>query len=205
MDAIILALCLFCQDPPPAPVPLLSVQAGPQIDVYFSPKGGCENAIIEAVGVACVSIHVMAYDFSSKPICNALIAARARGVEVNLIVDPSEYGAPVSQILPAAVGGIAVYVDRAHRRMHNKVMVIDGDLVVTGSFNFSASAEERNVENLLLIRSPEIAVKYLTHFELHREHASRVRPTVPRKYAIDSPVYRQPAVVASSPQNCASN
>jgi phosphatidylserine/phosphatidylglycerophosphate/cardiolipin synthase-like enzyme len=53
---------------------------------------------------------------------------------------------------------------------HNKIMVIDGQTVITGSFNFTKAAEENNAENLLVIRSPELAATYAANWQVHADH-----------------------------------
>jgi phosphatidylserine/phosphatidylglycerophosphate/cardiolipin synthase-like enzyme len=64
-----------------------------------------------------------------------------------------------------------VVIDDKHNIAHNKVMVIDGERVITGSFNFTTSAEKNNAENLLVIDDPELAVKYTANWKKHERHA----------------------------------
>ena len=71
--------------------------------------------------------------------------------------------------------GIPVYADGEHFLYHNKVMIIDRSLVLTGSFNFKADAETSNAENLLRLRSPELARKYAEDWQKHRGHAVKVK------------------------------
>jgi hypothetical protein len=67
--------------------------------------------------------------------------------------------------------GIPTKIDAQHAIAHNKVMVIDGQTVITGSFNFTKAAEENNAENLLVIRSPELAAKYAANWKVHADHS----------------------------------
>ena len=67
--------------------------------------------------------------------------------------------------------GIPVQIDAKHAIAHNKIMVIDGQTVITGSFNFTTAAEEHNAENLLVIRSPELAAKYAANWKVHADHS----------------------------------
>ena len=67
-------------------------------------------------------------------------------------------------------------IDAEHAIAHNKVILIDGGTVITGSFNFSKAAEERNAENLLVIRDTGLEAKYLANFELHRQHSRHYAP-----------------------------
>ena len=70
-----------------------------------------------------------------------------------------------------AHAGIPVLIDAAHAIAHNKVMVIDGQIVITGSFNFTKQAEEHNAENLLVLNSPELAKRYAENWDLHAGHS----------------------------------
>jgi phosphatidylserine/phosphatidylglycerophosphate/cardiolipin synthase-like enzyme len=119
---------------------------------------------------------VQAYELTSAPIKSALVAARRRGVEVTAIFDPEalkEYDSKVSEL---AAGGIPVFADSFHHPgiAHNKVMVIDGATVITGSFNFTNAAETRNAENLLVIRDTTLAAAYQRNFAAHLAHSSPV-------------------------------
>jgi phosphatidylserine/phosphatidylglycerophosphate/cardiolipin synthase-like enzyme len=67
--------------------------------------------------------------------------------------------------------GIAPLLDAAHAIAHNKVMIIDNAAVITGSFNFSKAAEERNAENLLVVHSRELAAKYFKNWKDHQTHS----------------------------------
>ena len=67
--------------------------------------------------------------------------------------------------------GIPTYIDAKHAIAHNKIIIIDRRIVITGSFNFTRAAEENNAENLLIITSPELAEKYLQNWQTHRDHS----------------------------------
>jgi phospholipase D len=122
------------------------------IQVRFSPKGNCTQLIREAIAKARKTILVQAYSFTSPSIANALIAAHQRGIEVRILVDRSQLTGKYTQVRHIAEHGIAVAVDQAQGIAHNKVMIIDDDYVLTGSFNWTRAAEKINAENLLLIR-----------------------------------------------------
>jgi len=139
--------------------------------VYFSPDGGCTQAIISELARAKTTIRVQAYSFTSAPIAGALTAAAKRGVDVRVILDRSQRGERYSSADFLANAGIPVLIDEAHALAHDKVMVIDGERVITGSFNFTKAAESRNAENLLNIRSKELAERYGANWEAHRRHA----------------------------------
>lgn len=142
--------------------------------VYFSPAGGAADAVIGVIDSAQAEILVQAYYFSSAPIGGALVEAKKRGVRVEVLLDPSQVK-PAGQYCPAKFffdAGIPVYIDSVHQIAHNKIMIIDRLTVVTGSYNFTRSAEERNAENLLVIPSMELASKYLDNWRRHREHST---------------------------------
>jgi phosphatidylserine/phosphatidylglycerophosphate/cardiolipin synthase-like enzyme len=143
------------------------VSADP-LSVYFSPDGGCTQAIVEEVGKAKKTVFVQAYSFTSDPIAKALVAAKKRGVDVEAILDKTDYGPAVNIIVDA---GIPTYMDSVHAIAHNKVIVIDGQTVLTGSFNFTSSAENRNAENLLVVRDQPIAAKYVDNWQTHLQHS----------------------------------
>jgi len=139
--------------------------------VYFSPQGGAQQAIVDAIGQAKQSVYVQAYSFTSAPIAKALVDAKARGVKVEAILDKSQRTAKYSGATFLKNVGIPVYIDAKHAIAHNKVMVIDGATVVTGSFNFTKAAEERNAENLLILRDKGLALLYIENWQKHLEHS----------------------------------
>jgi phosphatidylserine/phosphatidylglycerophosphate/cardiolipin synthase-like enzyme len=143
----------------------------PPIQVFFSPKGGCTETVVRELSAAKTSVLVQAYSFTSTPIAKALLAAHKRGVNVEVILDKSQRTEKYSEADFLVNVGIAIRIDAAHQIAHNKIMVIDGATVITGSFNFTKNAEENNAENLLVIRSPELAAKYAANWKVHAEHS----------------------------------
>jgi len=133
--------------------------------VYFSPHGGCTEAVVDALNSAKTTILVQAYSFTSAPIARALVDARKRGVEVLVILDKSQRRERYSSADFVAHEGIPTWIDEKPAIAHNKVVIIDGHIVVTGSFNFTKAAEEKNTENLLVIDDPELAVKYTKNWK----------------------------------------
>lgn len=132
------------------------------IDVYFSPRGGAEAAIVSEVQKAECSLYVMAYGFANDDIIDALVEANASGKRLFLVLDRTNKNSPKLQKIRKSGGEIKI--DARHRIMHDKVIIIDGKTVITGSYNFSKNAELYNSENLLIIRSPELVEKYERHF-----------------------------------------
>ena len=143
--------------------------------VYFSPKGGCTKAITEAIGQAKQSILVQAYSFTSYPIAEALIDAAKRGVKVEAILDKGQLHETKTKLGLLAKGGVITYLDGAHAIAHNKVMIIDGKTVITGSFNFTNAAEEKNAENVLILDDAALATEYANNWQVHQKHSERYK------------------------------
>ena len=126
---------------------------------------------MESLNKAKSTVLVQAYSFTSAPIAGALRDAHRRGVKVQVILDKSQRTERYSSATFIKNAGIPVWIDAKHAIAHNKVIIIDSAVVVTGSFNFSKAAEERNAENLLIITSPELAKVYTANWEQHRLHS----------------------------------
>jgi phosphatidylserine/phosphatidylglycerophosphate/cardiolipin synthase-like enzyme len=146
-----------------------------KVAVYFSPQGGCTEAIIQEIEKAQSEILVQAYSFTSAPIAKALLEAHKRGIREEVILDQSQRTQKYSSATFLANAGIPTYMDEQHAISHNKVMIIDRKIVITGSFNFTRAAEEKNAENLLVVHSEELAKAYLDNWQRHREHSEEYR------------------------------
>jgi phosphatidylserine/phosphatidylglycerophosphate/cardiolipin synthase-like enzyme len=149
----------------------LAVQSATNVQVFFSPEGGCTAAVVEQLGKAKANVFVQAYSFTSAPIAKALVDAHKRGVKVGIILDKSQRSEKYSSATFLKNEGIEPLVDAQHAIAHNKVMVIDNHIVITGSFNFTKAAEEKNAENLLVIDDPALASKYMGNWEKHWKHS----------------------------------
>lgn len=180
-----LALVALCGCPPAAGPPSPpAAQSSPQlsasrtlpVEVYFSPEGGCTDAVVRTLNNAQQSVRVQAYSFTSAPIAKALVQAARRGVQVEVILDKSQRTEHYSSADFLSRAGIPTYIDAAHAIAHNKVMIVDGETVITGSFNFTKAAEYRNAENLLIIRDRSVAARYLENWQRHRAHSEAYVP-----------------------------
>lgn len=134
------------------------------VELYFSPEGGCQQAILDAIAEADSSIDVAMYVFTEGDIARALIAAQDSGVLVRILLDGQNANQKYSKATFLANAGIPVRYETHSGLMHNKFAVLDGQKVLTGSFNWTASAEAFNDENLLVISSQPLAAKYETEF-----------------------------------------
>lgn len=144
---------------------------GSSSSVYFSPQGGCTQAIIKELDGAKKEVLVQAYAFTSAPVAKALLNAHTRGVKVKVLLDKSQKQNKYSSADFLAHSGIPTMIDAAHRIAHNKVVIIDGETVITGSFDFTPAAEEKNAENLLVIRDRGLPGRYIQNFWEHEVHA----------------------------------
>ena len=162
-----------------------SVQAEPQpaeiLAIYFTPPAGAASGLIKQIDGAKKSIKVMAYGFTATNLAEALVRAKRRGVDVGLIQDEksAQNNRETLPILLAA--GIEVRSDGKHAIQHNKVMLIDDDIVITGSYNFTKSAESRNAENIMIVRSSYAAKRYADNWKLHWDHSEKVTDLPPAK------------------------
>ena len=151
-------------------------QVPPSWTVCFSPRGGCTQLIVDTLAGAHATVLVQAYSFTSDPIAQALVEAHRRGVDVEVLLDESQRTEDDARVQPLLDAGIPVWLDAAHAIAHNKVMVIDGHTVITGSFNFTKAAEERNAENLLVIQDAALAAKYAANWHQHEAHSQPYGP-----------------------------
>ena len=147
------------------------------ISVYFSPAGGTEAALIREIDSAKKGIFVMAYELTNKNIADALVRAEARKVLVNVIVDSSQRRPATNGVQFCCAWSVAqsvsVLLDAKHAIFHDKVLVVDGVRVATGSFNYSNAAEHANAENLVVISDKPLAAKYLANWQLHAAHSEK--------------------------------
>lgn len=142
-------------------------------NVCFSPNGGCTQAIVDQLDNAKSEILIQAYSFTSAPIAKALVNAHKRGVHVEIILDKSNRSKKYSAGDFTAHMGVATYIESKHAIAHSKIIIIDKETVITGSFNFTKAAEEKNAENLLIIKSTELAKTYTDNWNKHKEHSEK--------------------------------
>jgi phosphatidylserine/phosphatidylglycerophosphate/cardiolipin synthase-like enzyme len=150
-----------------------------RIEILFAPDDPVEARLIELIGQARHSVHVQMYAFTRKAIAEALVAAHARGVKVEVLADAgqNQRGKNALPILLAA--GVPVSLETAYRAAHNKIMLIDvasqNNVVVTGSYNFSWSAGAKNAENVVILHADRaVADAYRTQWQRHAAAATRI-------------------------------
>jgi len=142
-------------------------------EAYFSPDGGCTAAVVSAIGQARQRVLVQAYYLTSAPVGKALRDAHKRGLDVRVILDAGQRGDGYSPAEFLSRSGIPTWIDTRQGLQHNKVIIVDGEVVITGSFNFTRSAEERNRENLLVLRDAALAAAYEANFARDQRASER--------------------------------
>ena len=147
------------------------------VQVAFTPWDDAESLLLETLGRARREILVQAYLLTSRAIAASLIAAKQRGLAVSVLADARQHADNPSSLLPSlAENGIPVWLETRYRNAHNKIMIIDAGtkdvVVVTGSYNFTRSAQRMNSENLFLIRGNlALARRFRQNWERHRVDA----------------------------------
>ncbi|MBT9613328.1 MAG: phospholipase D family protein [Burkholderiales bacterium] len=175
--AIALSANAFDGGNPSKPLPATGT-----VQVAFTPEEDATGLIVKALREASKTVRVLAYSFTSNEISFALIEAKRRGIDVQVIADAEQ----IRRLEHNKVGlmhqaGVRVWLDEQHQSAHNKVMVIDGDganpTVVTGSMNFTYSGQFKNAENVLILRGNKpLAEAYSANWQRHHNHASPYRP-----------------------------
>jgi phosphatidylserine/phosphatidylglycerophosphate/cardiolipin synthase-like enzyme len=144
------------------------------LSVYFSPSGGCTDAILREVAKAKDCVYVQAAQFTYSPIAKALVAAKARGVDVRVVIDSGKNEGEKSEADRLIAGKVPTFSDAQHHTAHNKVILIDHHVIFTGSFNLTRESESENAENLLLIEGkPKLVAAYEANFKEHLAHSTK--------------------------------
>jgi phosphatidylserine/phosphatidylglycerophosphate/cardiolipin synthase-like enzyme len=136
-----------------------------RVEAFFSPDDGVARRLIELLGQARSSLEVMAFAFTSEAIADAIVDRAEAGVRVRIVLDEDQAANLGSQYQRLVEAGLDVRLDGNPNKMHHKVILVDGQVVVTGSYNFSRSAEEFNDENLVIVRDADVAAAYQEEFE----------------------------------------
>lgn len=136
------------------------------LEIYFSPDDGTSARLVELIQGAQTEIRFLAYSFTSDDIALALIERAEAGVLISGIMDESQaHSNSGTEFDRLQSTGVDLRLDGNSDKMHHKVMVIDREIVITGSYNFSASAENLNDENTLVVYSPPLANRFLAEFQ----------------------------------------
>jgi phosphatidylserine/phosphatidylglycerophosphate/cardiolipin synthase-like enzyme len=140
------------------------------LGVYFTPPADAVVAIVKAIDASEREVLVQAYGFTHNSIAQALVRAHERGVKVRVLLDQKSQSANRYVMGVLSEAQIELRQDGKHAIAHNKVMVIDQTIVITGSFNFTNSAASRNAENFLVLKSEDLAEQYRLQWKNHWAH-----------------------------------
>ncbi|KJW04298.1 archaeal transcriptional regulator TrmB family protein [Orientia tsutsugamushi str. UT144] len=136
------------------------------LDICFTPSSsGCTTVITRAIASANSSIYIQAYGFTSASIADEIVKAKKRGVTVSVILDKSNLSSKHSKMKLLKQSDINVRIDTVPGIAHNKVMIIDDNTVITGSFNFTEAADKSNAENVVIIQNSDVAKTYLDNWQ----------------------------------------
>lgn len=176
------AFCLALAASAAAPAPHREPAAATaRVEAYFTPGDDVASVITDRIAAARRTVQVQAYLFTNRRIATAIAKAAQRGVSVELIGDAKQQEAGGLSVLGQLErAGVRIWLHGDYAAFHNKVVLIDAGtpspVVVTGSYNFTQAAQERNAENIVVISgSPEVAERFLRDFERHRARASRLQ------------------------------
>lgn len=169
---VALCLCVLC---------LPAVTAAPKkppraasVEALFSPGDGLEDRIVEEIGRARKRVRIQMYFFTSKPIADALVSAKGRGVDVTILLDKSQEKMTYGRAPLLRRSGVKVLYDRDHEVANNKIILIDDSTVITGSYNLTRAAEEKNAENIVIIKNDaDVVGRFDDNFETHLAHSHK--------------------------------
>jgi len=133
-------------------------------EAFFCPEDNCEDRTILAIGNAESSINAAMYSFTSKEIFEALLKAKEKGIETRIVLDYLQSKSKYSLKDELLENGFEVRVMPSGKTMHNKFVIIDQDLVITGSYNWTKNADTRNKENLVYIFDKKISQEFEEEF-----------------------------------------
>jgi phosphatidylserine/phosphatidylglycerophosphate/cardiolipin synthase-like enzyme len=159
--------------PTPAQGSVSSTAARPAA-CYFSPNGGCRDAIVDQIDNAQTSIEIQAFTLTSPVIGDAILKAYRRGVKVAIILDAAKASESRDVAAKLALSGVPVYVDLSHGISGSRQILIDNQTLATGSYNLSEASEYDNSENLIILHGEaQVQAACENNFRKHLEHATR--------------------------------
>lgn len=139
------------------------------VSSYFSPDRGASDVVIGFIDRCNVSIDVAVYSITHDEISDALIRAHERGVKVRVLTDKTQAGNYYADDEKMEAAGIPVIRDTVTGLMHHKFMLGDAETteraMATGSFNWSANADLRNMENFVIIRLKYVIEEFQEEFD----------------------------------------
>jgi mitochondrial cardiolipin hydrolase len=136
-----------------------------QAEAWFSPGEACRKSIVQQLNTASRDVKICVFTISDDLIVEEIVRVSKNGLTVQIITDNDKLQDEGSDVNYLARQGIPVKVDETPNHMHHKFMVVDGKLVLTGSYNWTRSAALYNHENLMLTTSAGVVKSYLKEFD----------------------------------------
>jgi phosphatidylserine/phosphatidylglycerophosphate/cardiolipin synthase-like enzyme len=148
----------------------------PTVAAYFCPQGGCTDAVVQHLGKARKEILILARSFAHEPLSKAVLDAKMRGARVEIILDCHNEKDPTSNLHLFADQGLAPRLDAHFTCLHDNLILIDGRVVLLGSFDFTKQSEEANSDSMLIVSGyPHIVSACRAHFQRAKSHAEEYR------------------------------
>lgn len=138
---------------------------GVPLEVHFAPEDRVLERLLQLLHSAEHSVHFLAFTFTSDALADAMLHLAEEGIEVAGVLEAAGADGLGSEFERLHRAGLDLRLDGNPNNMHHKVLLIDGRIVVTGSYNFSRSAEERNDENVLIVFDSQLAAAYEQEFQ----------------------------------------
>jgi phosphatidylserine/phosphatidylglycerophosphate/cardiolipin synthase-like enzyme len=138
---------------------------GAPLQVLFSAEDHAVSNLIALVNDAQVNIRFLAFSFTDYPLAKAMIDRAAAGVDVKGVYETFGSTSTGSEMKTFFCAGVPVRQDGNVSFLHDKIIIIDNSIVVTGSLNYSSNADDSNEENVVILDNPEIAALYMQEFE----------------------------------------
>lgn len=141
------------------------------IEAGFSPEGTALQLVLKTIEAAQQEIRIMGYSFTSPEVTGALIRAKRRCVDVWVVLDWEANAGKINNASKAAMNllvnaSIPLRTNDIFAILHDKAMSVDASILQIGSFNYTAAGARKNSENVLVIHDmPELAQRYLTHWQ----------------------------------------
>lgn len=145
---------------------VIESSSGLRIENYFCPEDDCEEHVLETLDSANDSIRFMVFSFTSDAIGEKLVEKYNKGITVEGVLEKKQNTADYSEYWTLAEAGIDVAYDTNPYNLHHKVFIVDDSVVITGSYNPTASGDNKNDENILIIHSKDVASRFIEEFEV---------------------------------------
>ncbi len=134
-----------------------------EVTIAFCPEDNCKQQVLEELKSAQESIYFMTFSFTDKDIASVLIE-KSKSMPVKGIMELSQAKGTYSVLPQLNTTAVEVHLDTSKATMHHKVFIIDEHTVITGSYNPTKSGDERNDENLLIIKDKTIAQQFIHEY-----------------------------------------